>query len=138
MKKKTDYLQLLSDRLISNFGFIMVFKFMPDEKDLTDANVWKDFLRENIDSYLSPEEKKDLILQQIKVVDDEEMNSMILLITCELVAIEMVFILKTLFKNQEFVEGNPFNPNENLMISSFIVIAWKDWVWNMTKALKWI
>ena len=112
MKEKIDYLQLLSDRLISNFGFIMVFHFMPDKKDLTDSNVWMNYIKKNIDQYLSPEEKKDLILQQIKVVDNEEMNEMILLITYELVAIEMVFILEKLFKNPEFVKGNPFDPAE--------------------------
>ncbi|MBW6498875.1 MAG: hypothetical protein K0B09_10830 [Bacteroidales bacterium] len=51
-------------------------------------------LTKNIDNYLSPEEKKDLILQQIKVIHNEEMNDLILLITIELVAAEMVFILQ--------------------------------------------
>ena len=112
MKEKINYLELLSNRLISNFGYILVFEFMPDKKDLTDSNVWMNYLRENIDNYLSPEEKKDLILQQIKVIHNEEMNEMIFIITYELVAAEMVFILQKLFKNQEFVKGNPFDPNQ--------------------------
>lgn len=40
------------------------------------------------------------------------MNDMILLITYEFVANEMVFILEKLFKNPEFIHGNPFDPKE--------------------------
>lgn len=107
---------LLYHRVDESLHEILCNHFEENQTNWCDDEKWYYFLKSNIDDFLNKEEKEAVIKAQIKRLENEDMNSIILNLSIYGVVVRIIEDLKQVIKMTDTIQmknNDDFNTNSN-------------------------
>jgi len=111
----TDMMEELGLRIMSDIFDDQLMRFIFEDKPLITAEELSDFIVENLDKYLNPDELKLLLTQQLGTEVNEDINKKGTNLLCDICSLFISKAMNDTLTHPNFVKDNPFNILTNPM-----------------------
>jgi hypothetical protein len=111
--KRTNLINELSQRVYQKIAEQQLTGLLMEGKPLMTGEELKQHITDNLDEYLSPEEQRKLLADNLFNTDDENIKSLTMEFAIEMAAAYVQLLIKIALSNKNFIGNNPFSVHSN-------------------------
>jgi chromosome condensin MukBEF complex kleisin-like MukF subunit len=113
METKINYINELSLKVYQKIGEEQLKGLLIDGKPLMEIEEISEHINSNMDDYLCSEEQKQIVVDNIGNVDNEELRTKTLNFAIDLAALYVYTAIQKTLSSTEFIGDNPFSALTN-------------------------
>jgi len=113
--KETNMMKELGLRVMNDIFDDQLMKFIFEGNPLMTTEELSDFIVENLEKYLNPDEVNSLLTEQLGIADDERIKELGIRLISHLCALNITQAIEATLTHPSFAKNNPFNILTNPM-----------------------